>query len=91
MTIFMNVGMASNDFLLRHTLFHVHFRHLQANRQTAAQHAEIMRKLETLNLLTDSNKLLRDERDKLGHQLREAETRVSVILHKALIIYLHIW
>ena len=46
------------------------------NRQTAAQHAEVMRKLENINLLTDSNKLLRDERDKLAHQLREAETRV---------------
>ena len=53
---------------------------LQVNRQTVAQHAEVMRKLETMNLLSDSNKLLRDERDKLAHQLREAEIRVKIAL-----------
>ena len=79
MTRFMEIGMAKKYcFQLDILLFHVHFFRLQVNRQTAAQHAEIMRKLETLNLLTDSNKLLRDDRDKLGHQLREAETRASV-------------
>ncbi len=31
-----------------------------------------------MNLLSDSNKLLREDRDRLAVQLREAETRVSI-------------
>ena len=48
----------------------------QVNIQTAAQHAELMRKVETLNLLQDSNHLLRDERNRLGDRLQEIEAKV---------------
>ncbi|XP_013390064.1 nucleoprotein TPR [Lingula anatina] len=49
----------------------------QVNVQTAAQHSELMRKVENLNLLTDSNKLLREEKDRLTQSLRELETKVK--------------
>ena len=35
-----------------------------------------MRKVETLNLLQDSNHLLRDERNRLGDRLQEIEAKV---------------
>ena len=50
----------------------------QVNVQTAAQHAELMRKVETLNLLQDSNHLLRDERNRLGDRLQDIEAKVSL-------------
>ncbi|KAL3869712.1 hypothetical protein ACJMK2_042363 [Sinanodonta woodiana] len=48
----------------------------QVSIQTAAQHADLMRKVESINLLTDSNKLLRLERERLHQQLMEAEAKV---------------
>ena len=54
--------------------------YLQVNLQTAAQHAELMRKVETLNLLQDSNHLLRDERNRLSARLQEIEATVSACL-----------
>ena len=50
----------------------------QVNLQTAAQHAELMRKVETLNLLQDSNHLLRDERNRLAERLQDIEAKVSL-------------
>lgn len=50
----------------------------QVNLQTAAQHAELMRKVETLNLLQDSNHLLRDERNRLSGRLQDIEAKVSL-------------
>jgi len=50
------------------------------NLQTAAQHAELMRKVETLNLLQDSNHHLRDEHNRLCGQLQEVEAKVSGFL-----------
>ena len=47
------------------------------NTHSAAQHAELMRKVEMLNLLSDSNKLLREEHDRMQHQLSEVEGKVS--------------
>ena len=44
---------------------------------TAMEHAELMKKVENLNLLSDSNKLLRDEKERLLQQLREAEAKVG--------------
>lgn len=44
---------------------------------TAAKHAEILRKVETLNAITDSNRALRQERDSLIIQITEFKTRVS--------------
>jgi len=48
------------------------------NLQPAAQHAELMRKVETLNLLRDSNHLLRDERNRLTEQLKDVEAKVPL-------------
>lgn len=49
----------------------------EASMVTAAKHSEVLRKVETLNAITDSNKILRDERDTLKMQLRELTTRAS--------------
>ncbi|XP_078317960.1 uncharacterized protein LOC111118796 isoform X2 [Crassostrea virginica] len=51
----------------------------QANIQTAAQHAELMRKVETLNILTDSNKLLREDKTRLEQLVTELEAKVSTL------------
>ncbi|KAJ8928669.1 hypothetical protein NQ314_018763 [Rhamnusium bicolor] len=48
---------------------------------SAAKHAEVLRKLETLNAITDSNRTLRQERDALLSQittLRERSERLEV-------------
>ncbi|KAH3695436.1 hypothetical protein DPMN_082895, partial [Dreissena polymorpha] len=49
----------------------------QAGLQTAAQHAELMHRVESYNLLHDSNKLLREERDQLQTKQAEAEAKLS--------------
>ncbi|GLV34014.1 Megator [Carabus blaptoides fortunei] len=49
----------------------------EASMVTAAKHAEVLRKVETLNAITDSNKILRDERDALKMQLRELTARAT--------------
>lgn len=49
----------------------------QAGLQTAAQHAELMHRVESYNLLHDSNKLLREERDQLQTKLTQSDTKVS--------------
>jgi len=54
------------------------------NLQTAAQHAELMRKVETLNLLQDSNHLLRDERNRLRDQLQDIEAKVLLCITERL-------
>ncbi|RZC36097.1 nucleoprotein TPR, partial [Asbolus verrucosus] len=42
---------------------------------TAAKHAEVLRKVETLNAITDSNRALRSERDLLKNQIDELKER----------------
>lgn len=44
---------------------------------TAAKHAEVLRKVETLNAITDSNRILRDERDSLKMQVTELTARAN--------------
>jgi len=44
--------------------------------QTAVQHAELMKKVETLNLLQDSNRMLREERDRAIEKITELEKKV---------------
>ena len=46
---------------------------------TAAKHAEVLRKVETLNAITDSNRTLRMERDLLLTQFNELKLKTSVI------------
>lgn len=49
---------------------------------TAAKHAEILRKVETLNAITDSNRALRQERDSLIAQVEQLKVRLVVLEEK---------
>ena len=51
---------------------------------TAAQHAELMHKVENYNILLDSNKLLREEKNQLQTQLTQTEAKVYLISDKAI-------
>ena len=42
----------------------------QSQGDIAAQYEEVMKKVQTLNVISDSNRLLRDERDQLSKQVR---------------------
>ncbi|KAJ8942930.1 hypothetical protein NQ318_003815 [Aromia moschata] len=44
---------------------------------SAAKHAEVLRKLEMLNAITDSNRTLRQERDSLSSQIAELKERAE--------------
>ncbi|XP_044260460.1 nucleoprotein TPR isoform X2 [Tribolium madens] len=46
---------------------------------TAAKHAEVLRKVETLNAITDSNRALRQERDSLKSQIDELKQRAETL------------
>ena len=50
----------------------------QVSLQTAAQHADLMHKVEQLNLLQDSNRFLREEKDRLVQQYKEMEEKVTL-------------
>ncbi|XP_062561772.1 nucleoprotein TPR isoform X2 [Armigeres subalbatus] len=43
---------------------------------TAAKHEDILRKLETFNAITDSNRVLREERDSLNKRIRDLSERL---------------
>lgn len=43
---------------------------------TAAKHEDILRKLETYNAITDSNRVLREERDALNKRIKELSERL---------------
>lgn len=45
----------------------------------SAKHAEVLRKVETLNAITDSNRSLRVERDNLLSQVNDLKTRVTTL------------
>lgn len=51
----------------------------QANILNSARHEELLRKVETLNAITDSNRILREERDKLSIQLSALQERVTKV------------
>ncbi|KAK4876820.1 hypothetical protein RN001_009326 [Aquatica leii] len=46
---------------------------------TAAKHSEILRKVETLNAITDSNRSLRQERDTLMEEMNDLKKRTSLL------------
>lgn len=48
----------------------------QVSLATAGQHAELMRRVELLNVLTDGNRVLRDEKMELTKKVQEMETKV---------------
>ncbi|XP_015428954.1 PREDICTED: nucleoprotein TPR-like isoform X2 [Dufourea novaeangliae] len=46
---------------------------------TTSKHAELLRKVETLNAITDSNRILREERDSLGGKVVELTAKVAAL------------
>lgn len=46
---------------------------------TAAKHDELLRRVETLNAITDSNRSLREERDNLSVKVKELSERVNKV------------
>ena len=46
---------------------------------TASKHAELLRKVETLNAITDSNRILREERDILSAKVAELTVQVNAL------------
>ncbi|XP_018376594.1 PREDICTED: nucleoprotein TPR-like isoform X1 [Trachymyrmex cornetzi] len=49
----------------------------EINVMTTSKHAELLRKVETLNAITDSNRILREERDSLSVKVNELTTKVN--------------
>lgn len=52
---------------------------VETNSATASRHEEILRKIETLNAITDSNRILREERDALSARVKELSDRTGKI------------
>ncbi|XP_023303718.2 nucleoprotein TPR [Lucilia cuprina] len=46
---------------------------------SASKHEEILRKIETLNAVTDSNRVLREERNALTQRVKELNERISAL------------
>lgn len=46
---------------------------------TTSKHAELLRKVETLNAITDSNRILREERDSLSAKVNELTAKVNAL------------
>lgn len=46
---------------------------------TTSKHAELLRKVETLNAITDSNRILREERDSLNAKVNEFTAKVNAL------------
>ncbi|KAJ8683664.1 hypothetical protein QAD02_019456 [Eretmocerus hayati] len=49
---------------------------------TAAKHSELLRRVETLNAITDSNRVLREERDTLNNKIKELTVKVSSLMEE---------
>lgn len=46
---------------------------------TTSKHSELLRKVETLNAITDSNRILREERDSLSAKVNELTAKVNAL------------
>lgn len=51
----------------------------EADIMTAAKHEDVLRKVETLNAMADSNRVLREERNALTAQIKEIQSRMTTI------------
>ncbi|RVE73521.1 hypothetical protein OJAV_G00032140 [Oryzias javanicus] len=49
---------------------------MQVTAKTLAQHDELMKKTETLSILMESNKMLREEKDKMEQELQQTQAKV---------------
>ncbi|KAK3516704.1 hypothetical protein QTP70_022497 [Hemibagrus guttatus] len=50
---------------------------MQGTSKTLSQHDELMKKTETMNVLVETNKMLRDEKEKLEQELQQTQAKVS--------------
>lgn len=50
--------------------------------KTLAQHDELMKKTETMSILMETNKMLREEKEKMEQELHQTQAKVSVALIK---------
>lgn len=49
--------------------------------KTIAQHEELMKKTETMNVLIETNKMLREEKERLEQELQQIQAKVSPEVH----------
>uniref|UniRef100_A0A1A8U2U2 Nucleoprotein TPR n=1 Tax=Nothobranchius furzeri TaxID=105023 RepID=A0A1A8U2U2_NOTFU len=57
---------------------------MQVTAKTLAQHDELMKKTETMNILMETNKMLREEKEKLEQELQQAKAKVQTLESDAL-------
>uniref|UniRef100_A0A8C3AJ24 Nucleoprotein TPR n=1 Tax=Cyclopterus lumpus TaxID=8103 RepID=A0A8C3AJ24_CYCLU len=50
---------------------------MQVTAKTLAQHDELMKKTETMSILMETNKMLREERDKMEQELHQTQAKVQ--------------
>ncbi|XP_060773336.1 translocated promoter region b, nuclear basket protein isoform X2 [Neoarius graeffei] len=50
---------------------------MQVTAKTLSQHDELMKKTETMNVLVETNKMLRDEKERLEQELQQTQANVS--------------
>ncbi|KAI5627611.1 nucleoprotein TPR [Silurus asotus] len=50
---------------------------MQVTAKTLSQHDELMKKTETMNVLVETNKMLRDEKERLEQELQQTQAKVS--------------
>lgn len=53
----------------------------QVTAKTIAQHEELMKKTETMNILIETNKMLREEKERLEQELQQIQAKVNTELH----------
>ncbi|XP_053469607.1 translocated promoter region b, nuclear basket protein isoform X1 [Ictalurus furcatus] len=57
---------------------------MQVTAKTLSQHDELMKKTETMSVLVETNKMLRDEKERLEQELQQAQAKVSKLQTDAL-------
>ncbi|XP_066532644.1 translocated promoter region b, nuclear basket protein isoform X3 [Hoplias malabaricus] len=50
---------------------------MQVTTKTLAQHDELMKKTETMNVLVETNRMLRDEKERLEQELQQSQAKIS--------------
>uniref|UniRef100_A0A3B1KCG5 Nucleoprotein TPR n=1 Tax=Astyanax mexicanus TaxID=7994 RepID=A0A3B1KCG5_ASTMX len=50
---------------------------MQVTSRTLAQHDELMKKTETMNVLVETNKMLREEKEKMEQELQQAQAKIT--------------
>lgn len=50
---------------------------LKVTAKTLSQHDELMKKTETMNVLMETNKMLRDEKERLEQEMQQTQAKVK--------------